>query len=76
MMQRVFKGKLSNMDDVTLKYKDEGVLIYKPSLHRYHRAYVAYFLDGDLITIADTSDLNLATQRNRLLKITIFGEVV
>lgn len=24
MMQRVFKGKLSNMDDVTLKYKDEG----------------------------------------------------
>ena len=28
MMQRVFKGKLSNMDDVTLKYKDEGGLSF------------------------------------------------
>ena len=27
MMQRVFKGKLSNMDDVTLKYKDEGSVL-------------------------------------------------
>ena len=27
MMQRVFKGKLSNMDDVTLKYKDEGTVL-------------------------------------------------
>jgi len=26
MMQRVFKGKLNNTDDVTLKYKDEGRL--------------------------------------------------
>ena len=42
----------------------------------HHRTYVAYFVDGDLITIADTSDLNLATQRNRLLKITIFGEIL
>ena len=25
MLQRVFKGKLSNSDDVTLKYCDEGV---------------------------------------------------
>ena len=33
-------------------------------------------IDGDLITIADTSDLSLATQRNRLLKITIFGEII
>ena len=24
MMQRVFRGKLNNTDDVTLKYKDEG----------------------------------------------------
>ena len=24
MMQRVFKGKLNNTDDVTLKYRDEG----------------------------------------------------
>ena len=32
-------------------------------------------LDGDLITISDTSDLNLAKQRYRLLKITIFSEL-
>lgn len=25
MMQRVFRGRLSNSDDVTIKYKDEGV---------------------------------------------------
>lgn len=24
MMQRVFRGKLSNTDDITIKYKDEG----------------------------------------------------
>ena len=64
------------MDDVTLKYKDEGSVRVVGSLYLHHRTYVAYFLDGDLITIADTSDLNLATQRNRLLKITIFGEVL
>ena len=26
MLQRVFKGRLSPTDDVTLKYKDEGVI--------------------------------------------------
>jgi len=31
--------------------------------------------DGDLITISDTSDLNLAKQRHRLLKITILSEL-
>ena len=30
--------------------------------------------EGDLITIIDSSDLNLAKQLSRLLKITIFGE--
>jgi len=35
-----------------------------------------HFQDGDLITIADTSDLNLATQRNRLLKVTIFSKIL
>ncbi len=31
------------------------------------------FVDGDLITIMDTSDLNLAKQINHLLKIAIFS---
>lgn len=26
MMQRVFRGKLSPNDDITIKYKDEGML--------------------------------------------------
>lgn len=26
MMQRVFRGKLSSNDDITIKYKDEGML--------------------------------------------------
>ena len=25
MMQRVFRGQLTNSDDVTIKYKDEGI---------------------------------------------------
>ena len=28
MMQRVYRGKLSNTDDITIKYKDEGKRIY------------------------------------------------
>lgn len=51
MLQRVFRGKLTNTDDVTLKYADE---------------------DGDLISIMDSSDLNLAKQMNRLLKLRVF----
>ena len=30
--------------------------------------------DGDMITIADSSDLNLAKQLSRLLKITVFSK--
>lgn len=26
MMQRVFRGKLSSTDDITIKYKDEGMI--------------------------------------------------
>lgn len=26
MMQRVFRGKITSSDDVTIKYKDEGIL--------------------------------------------------
>ena len=26
MMQRVFRGKLKNTDEVTIKYKDEGIV--------------------------------------------------
>lgn len=26
MMQRVFRGKLNSNDDITIKYKDEGLL--------------------------------------------------
>lgn len=28
MMQRVFRGKLSTSDDIVLKYKDEGSLLF------------------------------------------------
>ena len=51
MLQRVFRGRLKDTDEVTLKYSDE---------------------DGDLVTIADSADLNLAKQFSRLLKITVF----
>lgn len=27
MMQRVFRGKLNNDDDILIKYKDEGITI-------------------------------------------------
>lgn len=27
MMQRVFRGKLNNDDDILIKYKDEGIII-------------------------------------------------
>jgi len=30
--------------------------------------------DGDMITIADSTDLNLAKQLSRLLKITVFSK--
>ncbi len=33
MLQRVFKGKLNNTDDVTLKYCDEGTQIYYTCTH-------------------------------------------
>jgi len=26
MMQRVYRGKLSNTDDITIKYKDDGMI--------------------------------------------------
>jgi len=29
MMQRVFRGQLSSTDDVTIKYKDEGMQSWK-----------------------------------------------
>ncbi|XP_064405620.1 protein TFG-like isoform X1 [Halichondria panicea] len=51
MLQRVYKGKLNNTDEVTLKYCDE---------------------EGDYITISDSSDLNLAKQICRQLKIKIY----
>ena len=38
-----------------------------------HHAFIQH-AEGDLITIIDSSDLNLAKQLSRLLKITIFGE--
>lgn len=72
MLQRVFRGKLKNTDDVTLKYCDEGemwsvFLLMTTNL-------VLFVSDGDLITVADSSDLNVAKQINRLLKITIFSK--
>ena len=38
-----------------------------------HNVYT--HVEGDLITIIDSSDLNLAKQLSRLLKITIFGKL-
>lgn len=35
MLQRVFKGRLSPTDDVTLKYKDEGQLKCQYVVHDY-----------------------------------------
>ena len=34
------------------------------------------FIDGDLVTIADTSDLNLAKHLSRIIRITIFSEFI
>ena len=44
----------------------KGVTVYSLSFF--------FSVDGDLITIMDSSDLNLAKQLSRKLKITIFGE--
>lgn len=33
MMQRVFRGKLNNDDDILIKYKDEGITIDNLTLH-------------------------------------------
>lgn len=42
MMQRVFRGKLSANDDITIKYKDEGMLSScKPTLPSDKQIYVA-----------------------------------
>ena len=38
--------------------------------------HIPYDVDGDLITIAESSDLNLAKQLSRVLKITIFSESI
>ena len=35
---------------------------------------ISYFVDGDLITIHDSSDLMFAKSLNRYLKLTLFGE--
>ena len=32
MMQRVYRGKLKNSDDITIKYKDEGMVAIRQSL--------------------------------------------
>lgn len=34
------------------------------------------FLDDDLITIFDSSDLSFAIQCSRILKLTLFGKIV
>jgi protein TFG len=104
MMQRVFRGQLTNSDDVTIKYKDEGstrlFCVFKhlksvkyfslfPYVFKsdwctliqssvcYCTAFnnLMYFacLDGDLITIFDSSDLSYAKSVSRILRITLFG---
>ena len=75
MLQRVFRDKLNNTDDVTLKYTDDGkprskwwlLILFNDHCNTHTST------EGDLITIVDSSDLNLAKQLSRLLKITIFG---
>lgn len=41
MMQRVFRGKLTNNDDITIKYKDEGIVLL---LFGYWHMYNVLFL--------------------------------
>lgn len=39
MMQRVFRGKLNNDDDILIKYKDEGIsypLLYHITMDNFH----------------------------------------
>lgn len=39
MMQRVFRGKLNNDDDILIKYKDEGIsspLLYGITMDNFH----------------------------------------
>lgn len=76
MMQRVFRGKLSSSDDITIKYKDEGMLLVLLNLEHVVFSSLtimrAFLLDGDLITIFDSSDLAFAVQYSRVLKLTLF----
>lgn len=34
MMQRVFRGKLSSTDEITIKYKDEGITSFTKEYHQ------------------------------------------
>ncbi len=40
MLQRVFRGKLSNTDDVTVKYTDEGISLY----NAHHGSSFTFFM--------------------------------
>lgn len=49
MMQRVFRGKLTSNDDITIKYKDEGiyflcfdVYVYKTMSFSIYYCFVIY----------------------------------
>ena len=39
-----------------------------------HNLFFTFLVDGDLITIFDSSDLSFAIQCSRILKITLFGK--
>lgn len=69
MMQRVFRGKLTANDELTIKYKDEGKSIV---CFAFTTVYLSkLFIDNDLITIFDSSDLSFAIQCSRILKLQI-----
>lgn len=51
MMERVFSGKISNSDELTIKYLDD---------------------DGDKITLLDDSDLTVALNFHKILRLFVF----
>nr|CAD7460140.1 unnamed protein product [Timema tahoe] len=108
MMQRVFRGRLSSSDEITIKYKDEdgkgknhkeknggkvcrvktakkpkremGEADNRKCVSEKRRIkedggilsnWLSHRMDGDLITIFDSSDLAFAVQYSRILKLQI-----
>jgi len=61
---------------VTIKYRDEGMQIYFQLQVGSDYPCFYLFLDDDLITIRDSSDLSFAISlsNSRILKLILFGK--